>query len=32
MKNYIHKNHTTMQLKLKKQFIYNYCVTIFWVL
>jgi hypothetical protein len=28
MRNHIRWNHTTLQLKLKKQFIYNYCATI----
>jgi hypothetical protein len=32
MKNCVHWNHTTLQLKLKKQLIYNYYATIPWVL
>jgi hypothetical protein len=32
MKNCVHRNHTTLQLKIKKQFVYNYCATIPWVL
>jgi hypothetical protein len=30
-RNRVHRNHTTLQLKLKKQLIYNCCVTIPWV-
>jgi hypothetical protein len=29
MRNYIYQNHTTFQLKLQKQLIYNYYATIF---
>jgi hypothetical protein len=32
MRNHVHQNHTTLQLKLKKQLIYNYYATIPWVL
>ncbi len=32
MKNCIHRNHITLQLKFKTKFIYNYYVVIFWVL
>jgi hypothetical protein len=28
MRNHIRQNHIIMQLKLKKQFIYNYCAII----
>jgi hypothetical protein len=28
MRNRIDQNHTTLQLKLKKQLMYNYCVII----
>jgi len=28
MKNHVLRNHITLQLKLKKQLIYNYCVII----
>jgi hypothetical protein len=28
MRNYIYQNHITLQLKLKKQFVYNYYATI----
>jgi hypothetical protein len=30
MKNHIHQNHISLQLKLKKQLIYNYCAIISW--
>jgi len=29
MRNHVCQNHTTLQLKLKKQFVYNYYATIF---
>jgi hypothetical protein len=32
MRTRICRNHTSFQLKFKKQFIYNYCATIPWVL
>jgi hypothetical protein len=32
MRNRVRKNHTTLQLKLKKQLVYNCYVTIPWVL
>jgi hypothetical protein len=32
MRNHICQNHTTLQLKLKKQLAYNYYTTIPWVL
>jgi hypothetical protein len=28
MRNHVHQNHVTLQQKLKKQFIYNYCAII----
>jgi len=28
--NCIHRNHIALQLKLKKQLVYNYCATIPW--
>jgi hypothetical protein len=27
MRNHVHQNHITLQLKLKKKLIYNYCAT-----
>jgi len=32
MKFCIYWNYITLQLKIKKQFIYNYCAIIYWVL
>jgi hypothetical protein len=32
MENCVYQNHITLQLKFKKQLIYNYCVLIPWVL
>jgi hypothetical protein len=31
-KNYVHRNHIALELKFKKQLVYNYCATILWVL
>jgi hypothetical protein len=28
MRNHVHQNHTTLQLKFKKQLIYNYYATL----
>jgi len=28
MRNCVYQNHSTLQLKLKKQLMYNYCVSI----
>jgi hypothetical protein len=30
MRNCVYRNHTTLQLKLKKQLTYNYYATILW--
>jgi hypothetical protein len=32
MRNYVYQNHTTLQLKVKKQLIYNCYAIILWVL